>query len=107
MDVSLISVFDGFRGPLRHSTAAGGFDVLDQQDFPARVGEGKIVADLLVEVHRAEIVQGFLKVDLCPALVDVSVAARETHNSQEESQDTRCFDVFGSMHEKGFRFIVF
>ena len=65
------------------------------------------MADLGVEVHRAEIVPGFLKVDLRPVLGDVSVAARETHNSQEEGQDTSCFDVFDSTHEKGFSFIVF
>jgi hypothetical protein len=75
VDVSLISLFYGFRGPLGYGTTAGGLDILDHQDFLTRVGKDKIVADLRVESNRSEIMPGFLKVDLRLVLGDVSVAA--------------------------------
>jgi hypothetical protein len=65
MDVFLISLFDRFRGPLWYGTTAGGLDILDHQGLLTRIGKGKIVADLRVEVYRAEIVLGLVEMYLC------------------------------------------
>ena len=73
MDTFLFSLFDRFCRPLGHGTAAGGLDVLDHQPFIARIGKDKIVTDFRVESNRAEIVQGFVELDLCIVLGGVII----------------------------------
>lgn len=78
MNIFLLSLPDWFFGPLRYRASTGGLDVLDHQLFIAWVGKGKIVADLRVEGHLAEIVPCLVELDLCMILGTTFIGTGKT-----------------------------